>query len=152
MLQQLIPSVRVASLLAVTLLAGGCSSDIAATPAPNPIELCRKAGAQPEMENANKGLKLDIGGWLGRCKFKEKASPGNASVGAFTWLTVYTYDSRNQLEEALSTNPNATADDGNRVIVGNDQNFYAIVTGLAGGTFDVNPEDVATALNGTLRP
>lgn len=130
----------------------GCTSDIAATPGPNPIDLCRKAGAEPDMENATKGLKLDIGGWLGSCRFAEQASQGNASLGAFTQLSVYTYDNRKQLEEALSTNPNATTVDGHKVIVGNDQNFYAVVTGLADGTFDVKPEDVAASLNGSLRP
>jgi threonine dehydrogenase-like Zn-dependent dehydrogenase len=142
----------IATLAAALLGLVGCSSEIAATPAPNPIDLCRKAGAEPDMDNATKGLKLDIGGWLGSCRFAEQASEGNASVGAFTQLSVYTYDNRKQLEEALSTNPNATTDDGHKVIVGNDQNFYAVVTGLADGTFDVKPEDVAASLNGSLRP
>lgn len=142
----------IAPLAAALLVLVGCSFDVAATPAPNPIDLCRKAGAEPGMENATKGLKLDIGGWLGSCRFAEEASPENASVGAFTQLSVYTYDNRKQLEEALSTNPNATTDDGHKVIVGNDQNFYAVVISLADGTFDVIPEDVAASLNRTIRP
>lgn len=152
MREPLLPSLSTASLLSALVLLAGCSSESATTPAPNPIDLCRQAGAIPEQENATKGLALDIGGWLGSCRFEQQAKPGNASVGAYTQLTVYTYESRAELDDALTNNPNAITDDGNKVIVGNEQNFYAIVTGLADGTFDVDPQDVATALNGELRP
>jgi hypothetical protein len=149
----LISPLRAVTLALSLLLASGCTPNTAATHALNPIDLCRMAGAEPDMGNEIvKYLKLDDGSQLGHCIFKDQALPINSSVGAFTSLAVYTYNSRMSLSEALSSNPNATPTMIHKVIVGKDQNFYAILTGLADGTFDVKPEDVAASLNGTLLP
>ena len=149
----------------ILLIVGGCSSSrqpeaskpqltdpvisspVTADRVPNPVEIVRQAGATPE-DGATKGSYSPIdGSWTAYGNFP--SSPENQQVIAYTQFSVNSYPDRKSLEKWLVQ---VQTDDTQKVLVGNDRPFYAVIVGLSDGTFDVDPAVVAARINATLKP
>jgi hypothetical protein len=125
------------------------SAPVPADKVSNPVEILKAAGAIPK-EGATKGNYVFGGYWTAYGDFP--SSPENQLVNAANTFTVYSYPDRKSLEKALAENSTAITDDSHKVLVGNNRNFYAVITGYADGSFDVDPAAVAARINASLRP
>ena len=127
----------------------------AAVPAdkvPNPVEILKAAGAIPG-EGATKGDYAADGYWVANGKFP--SSPENESVGAATQISVKSFPDRDSMEKVISTDGGAIGDDSHKFLIGKYKPFYAIITGMAGGSgiiFGIDINQVAARIDAEIRP
>lgn len=118
----------------------------------NPVEILKAAGAIPG-EGSTKGDYAADGYWTAYGKFP--SSPENESVGAATQITVNSFPDRDTMEKVISTDGGAIGDDSHKVLIGKNKPFYAIITGMMGGSgiiFDIDINQVAARIDAEIRP
>jgi hypothetical protein len=117
----------------------------------NPVDIVKHAGAIPSLGAQKGNMSNDGEFWFASGDFPA-LNPRDAQVGSLTQLTVNAFSSRQALERGLARYPSAVTTDGNRVLVGRDKAFYAIITGRIDGSFDVDPVIIASRINAYLKP
>ena len=118
----------------------------------NPVEILKSAGAIPS-EGAIKGDYAADGYWVANGNFP--SSPENESVGAATQISVKSFPDRDSMEKVISTDGGAVGDDSHKVLIGKNKPFYAIITGMIGGSgiiFDIDLNQVASRIDAKIRP
>lgn len=119
---------------------------------PNPVEILKSAGAIPS-EGATKGDYAADGYWVANGNFP--SSPENESVGAATQISVKSFPDRDSMKKVISTDGGAVGDDSHKVLIGKNKPFYAIITGMMGGSgiiFDIDINQVAAKIDAEIRP
>lgn len=124
---------------------------VSAERVPNPVKVLESAGAIPE-DGARKGSYAIDGYWYANGRFP--SSPENEAVGAATQSVVKSFPDRKAMEAYLSKDASAMGDDYHRVLIGEDEPFYMIITGMMGengAIFDVDIDQVASLIRAEER-